>query len=109
METDEHSRELCDKPSRGKKLSEEEEQFLVKINDGLPEQVQLRYNELLSKQAEETITEAEHEELMRSAPQAEAKTVERMKHLIELARLWQTTVDEVMERLGIKPPPVIHA
>lgn len=90
-------------------LSKEEAELLLKINEGLPEEVQDRYNELLSKQAEETITEAEHEELTRLVPQAEAKTAERMKYLVELARLWQTTVDEAMERLGIKPPPVIHA
>ena len=90
-------------------LSKEETELLLKINEGLPEEIQLRYNELLSKQAEETITASEHEELMHLTPQVEAKTAERMKYLVELAQLWQTTVDEVMERLGIKPPPVIHA
>ncbi len=102
MKANEHKRELRDKSSRREKL------LLLKINEGLPEEVQLRYNELLIKQSKEMITEAEHEELMQLAPQVEAKSVERMKHLVELAQLWQTTVDEVMKRLELKPPPVIH-
>ena len=90
-------------------LSKEETELLLKINEGLPEEVQLRYNELLIKQSEETMTEAEHKELVQLIPRVEAKSAERMKYLIQLAQLWNTSVDEVMERLGIKPPPVIHA
>ena len=90
-------------------LSKEETELLLKINEGLPEEVQLRYNELLVKQSEETITEAEHKELVQLIPRVEAKSAERMRYLIQLAQLWNTSVDEVMERLGIKPPPVIHA
>ena len=90
-------------------LSKEETELLLKINEGLPEEVQLRYNELLVKQSEETITEAEHMELVQLIPRVEAKSAERMRYLIQLAQLWNTSVDEVMERLGIKPPPVIHA
>lgn len=89
-------------------LSKEETELLLKINEGLPEEVQLRYNELLIKQAQESITKAEHRELMELTPRIEAKSVERMKYLLELAKLWNTSVDQVMERLGIKPPPVIH-
>lgn len=90
-------------------LSKEETELLLKINEGLPEEVQLRYNELLAKLAGETITDAEHRELMELMPQVEAKSVERLKYLAQLAQLWNTSVDEVMGRLGIKPPPVIHA
>ena len=90
-------------------LSKEETELLLKINEGLPEEVQLRYNELLIKQSEETMTEAEHKELVQLIPRVEAKGAERMRYLIQLAQLWNISVDEVMERLGIKPPPVIHA
>lgn len=90
-------------------LSKKETELLLKINEGLPEDIQLRYNELLAKLSEETATEAEHQELLQLLPQVEAKSVERLKYLVQLAQLWNTTVDEVMDRLGIKPPPVIHA
>lgn len=90
-------------------LSREETELLLKINEGLPEKVQLMYKELLHKLTQETITEPEHQELLQLIPQMEAKSAERLKYLVQLAQLWNTSVDEVMDRLGIKPPPVIHA
>lgn len=89
-------------------LSREETALLLKINEGLPEEVQLRYNELLAKLSQETITEPEHQELLQLIPKVEAKGVERLKYLVQLAQLWNASVEEVMDRLGIKPPPVVH-
>ncbi len=89
-------------------LSREEAELLVKINEGLPEDAQLRHNELLAKSADETLTESEHRELLRLNAKAEAQSAERLTYLLQLAALWDTSVDEVMERLGIQPPEVIH-
>lgn len=89
-------------------LTEAESRLLLKINEGLLEEVQLRYHELTTKSVEETLTEEEHQELLGLIPQVEAKSAERLKYLIELATLWKVSVDEVMARLGITPPPVIH-
>ena len=89
-------------------LSREETGLLLKINEGLPEEVQLRYNELLAKLTSETITEPERQELLELTPRVEAKNAERLQYLVELAQLWSTTVDEAMDRLGIKPPPIIQ-
>lgn len=89
-------------------LSREETGLLLKINEGLPEEVQLRYNELLAKLTSETITEPERQELLELPPRVEAKNAERLQYLVELAQLWSTTVDEAMDRLGIKPPPIIQ-
>lgn len=89
-------------------LSPEETELLLKINEGLPEEVQLRYNELLAKLSQETITGPEHQELLQLIPKVEAKGVERLKYLVQLAQLWNASVEEVMDRLGIKPPPVVH-
>lgn len=89
-------------------LTEAESRLLLKINEDLPEEVQIRYHELTTKSVEETLTEEEHQELLGLIPQVEAKSAERLKYLIELAALWKVSVDEVMDRLGITPPPVIH-
>jgi hypothetical protein len=78
---------------------------LIKEADDAP---QFRYNELLSKLAEEKITDAEHREFIELTTLAEAKNAERLKYLVQLAQLWQTSVHEVMDRLCIKPPPAIH-
>ncbi len=62
------------------------------------------YHTLLEKSANETLTESEHKRLLKLIPLAEAKQVERLKYLIELAQLRNITVDELMEHLGIIPP-----
>ena len=90
-------------------LSKEETRLLLKINEGLPEETQLRYNELLKKLTEAKITAPEHKEFLQLTTQVEAKNAERLKYLFQLANLWDISVDDVMERLGIKPPGVIHA
>ncbi|MCB0556977.1 MAG: hypothetical protein KDD02_25745 [Phaeodactylibacter sp.] len=94
-------------PGKAPSFSREETELFLKINEGLPEEVQLRYNELLEKLADESITEEEHQELIQLIPQVEANNVERLKHLAQLARLWNTSLREVMERLGIKPPGIL--
>ncbi len=90
-------------------LSKEETNLLLKINEGLPEATQLRYNDLLKKLTQGRLTEMERQEFLQLTSLVEAKSAERLKNLVQLARLWNTTAEEVMDRLGIKPPPVIHA
>lgn len=90
-------------------LSEEVSALLLKINEGLPKEIQERYNALSLKTVQETLSTAEHEELLKLVPKVEAKTVERLTYLVELAQLWKMSVDEVMEKLDIQTPPVIHA
>ncbi len=75
----------------------------------MPEEIQIRYQQLREKLIAEQITEIEHKELLQLTPLVEAKAVERLAHMSELAKLWKTTVDEVMNRLDIKPPSPIHA
>ncbi len=89
-------------------LSEEESTLLLKINQGLPPQIQQKYNDLSLKSVNETLTEVEHQELLELIPKVEGKSVERLKYLVELSQLWDMSVDAVMEKLEIKTPPVIH-
>ncbi len=91
-----------------KVLSEEESTLLLKINEGLPADIQNRYHDLSIKNVQETLTEAEHQELLKLIPQVEAKNIERLKYLIALAQLWKMSVDDVMKKLEIQTPPVIH-
>lgn len=91
-----------------KALTEEESALLLKINEGLPADIQNRYHDLSIKNVKETLTEAEHQELLKLIPQVEAKNVERLKYLIALAQLWKMSVDDVMKKLEIQTPPVIH-
>ena len=90
-------------------LSKKETELIKKINRGLPEKIQSRYSKLLPKSVNHSLTETEYQELSDILPMMENLGVERLKHMIELATLWETSVDEVMKRLGIKPPPAIYA
>ncbi len=82
---------------------------MLKINEVLSEANQLRYNDLLKKLNQGRLTEMERQEFLQLTSLVEAKSAERLKNLVQLAWLWNTTTEEVMDRLGIKPPPVIHA
>ena len=90
-------------------LSAKETELILKINEGLPPEKQQRYATLQQELVDENISEAGHEELIQLTALAEEKAVARLTYLLELADLWDATVDETMERLDIKPPPSIHA
>ena len=84
----------------------EETALLMKVNSGLPAKVHRRYRELMGKVREERLTQAEYEELQGLTDQSELKQAERLEALVELARLRKTTLTELMDTLGIKPPPI---
>jgi hypothetical protein len=67
-------------------LSQAEAQFLVKINQGLPAEVQRRHDELIDKRRDESLSSEEHSELLRLTDQIENLEAQRMQHLSELAR-----------------------
>jgi hypothetical protein len=96
------------KPNMPPALSAAESELLFKINEGLPHDLQLRYAELTIKAANEDLLDTEHEELLKLIPLVEAKAVERLEYLIQLAGLWNISVDEVMTKLGIHPPSFVY-
>jgi hypothetical protein len=86
-------------------LPSAESELLMKINEGLPEEVYERYDVLIEKRREGNLTEAEYKELLELTDLTEKENVERIQHLVELAQLRNTTLPELMESLGIKPRP----
>ena len=93
---------------RAASLSLAETDLLQRINQGLPLTLRSRYEELNAKLHEETITLAEHAELLQLADQIEQADAERLRHLIALAQLREVSVDTLMDQLGIRQSP-IHA
>ncbi|MBM4257005.1 MAG: STAS/SEC14 domain-containing protein [Deltaproteobacteria bacterium] len=93
---------------RAVSLSKTETDLLEQINQGLPQTVRQRYEELAAKSQEETITPAEHVELLRLTDQIEQADVERPRALIALAELRQVSLDAVMDQLGLRRSS-IHA
>jgi hypothetical protein len=87
-------------------LPRRETELLELINQGLPEAIQSRYDELQAKLQDETIAPDEHEELLALIDPVEQATVDRLRSLIELSQLRQVSLDELMTQLGIHHPSV---
>ena len=88
------------------RLSAAESELLVKVNSGPSGLDWDRYHALSVRNRDETISPAEHQELLAMIRTVEEANAERMKALIALARLRGVSLDSLMETLNISPPPV---
>ncbi|MEM8523380.1 MAG: hypothetical protein AAGG68_01995 [Bacteroidota bacterium] len=85
-------------------------ELVQKIKHGGPsKEFHAKLMQLFTKSVKEKISEEERAELSAMVPTAEKWSVERLEYLMELSQLWEISVDEVMKKLDIQPPPVIHA
>ena len=84
-------------------LPERETFLLMKINKAIPVPLQKRYEALLAKNREETITPIEHEELLTIIDKVETKNAERLENLIELSRIRNMSLDMLMTQLHLNP------
>lgn len=85
--------------------SPDEADLLLIINEGLSREEWARYDEMKAKRDTETLTAAEHQELVDLSDTIERMQAHRMRALSELARLRHTALDNVMAQLGIQPRP----
>ena len=84
-------------------LPERESQLMMKINKAISAPLQKRYEHLLAKNREETITPIEHEELLKVIEKVETKNAERLECLIELSRIRNISLDTLMRQLHLSP------
>ncbi|HYH47567.1 MAG TPA: STAS/SEC14 domain-containing protein [Thermoanaerobaculia bacterium] len=84
-------------------LSARETELLQTINRGLPPAGHQRYEELMERRRRETLTPAEHQELLQLTEEAERLQAERVEALAELARLRGLPLASVVEQLGLAP------
>jgi len=84
-------------------LSQNETELLKKINAGAPSVIQKRYNFLVKKRNNETLNDVEYLELLELTAYMENLGVKRLEYLLELAKLRNSTLDEVVEQLQLKP------
>lgn len=90
-------------------LTPRESELLMKINQGVPAEVQQRYDSLMRKRRRHTLTRAEHSELLALTKDVERYDVERLKQLSDLARLRGLSLPDLMQALGIEPPEPDYA
>lgn len=89
---------------RAPRLSKAETDLFLKINYSVPTEVRRRYDELNEKLHDEAISAEEHQEFLELVEQIKLSDAERLHSLIELARIRRTTVDALMDQLGIRQP-----
>ena len=86
------------------RLTASESELLLQINHGLPAPLAARYRELLGKRRNQILTREELDELLTLTEQVERLEAQRLVALVELARLRQITLPQLMAHLGIQAP-----
>ena len=81
-----------------------EAELLREINEGWSAERWQRYHDLVAKRQAETLTENEYSELATLTNEREVAHARRIERLFELADLRQTSIETVMQELGIKAP-----
>ncbi len=84
-------------------LSKDETELLLKINQGLSQDIEKRYQILTQKRSQETLTEQEYQELLQLSDRVEIHQAQRLDYLAQLAQLRQISLTDLMTQLGIKP------
>jgi hypothetical protein len=87
-------------------LSPAETRLFDEINRGLSEAEWARYGDLIERRREERLTDEEQAELVALSDRLEQLNVRRLELLAELARLRNKSLRQLMDQLGIQPPPV---
>jgi hypothetical protein len=85
-------------------LTKIETELLLKINQGLPPDVQTRFDTLVAKRQTETLTSEEHQELLNLTDQLEKADTQRVKYMAELAQLRGISLSTLLKDLGLRPP-----
>lgn len=76
--------------------------LLKAIYQGVPISIQQRYDELRECLHEETLTTEEHQELLQLVDVVEQCEVDRLEKLIQLAKLRNISLDELMQQLNLR-------
>jgi hypothetical protein len=80
-----------------RRLTTDEKNLLKIIQQPIPEELRKRYRALIQKLHAETLTTAEHKELLRLTRRVEAGDVSRLRALVKLAGKRTTSLDGLME------------
>lgn len=84
--------------------AESESALLQQINIGLSGEEWQRYNALRALLSDGTLRPEQQAELIALSDRLESANVQRIAALIRLAELRHTTLDALMDQLGIRPP-----
>jgi hypothetical protein len=77
-------------------------ELLQGIYQGVPLEIQQRYDELREKLHTETLSPDEHQELIELTDVMEQYNVDRLEKLIQLTKIRNVSLDELMQQLNLK-------
>jgi hypothetical protein len=86
---------------KAQRLSKKETELFLKINRTMTEDQQKQYDRLTEKRLDGTLTKREHTELENLILEIERMGVERLRAVIELARLRKVAPDQLIKQLEI--------
>jgi hypothetical protein len=89
---------------RAPSIPRREADLLQQINQGVPQGMQQRFDELTARRRADVLTPEEHQELLQLIDQIEQLDVKRMEGLAELAQLRKVSLRKLMKQLGLRPP-----
>ncbi len=84
-----------------------ESELLQRINEGLPAETWRQYHALIAQRDAGTLTADDQKILAGLIDKIEIAHARRMGYLVELANLRGTTLDELMDSLGIVKPTYV--
>jgi plasmid stability protein len=99
---------LGDKSSDQEDMPLTEGALLQKINLGIEEEEWNRFHALVALRKSEQISEAAQQELIALTDKIEAANAARLPYLVELARLRNVTLAQLMNNLGLNAPLFLY-
>jgi len=84
-------------------LSQVEADLLKRINTPPPFEIQQRYNYLIDLRKQEKLTADEYQEFLELTSFTENLNVKRLENLLQLAKLRNISLDDLIEQLELKP------
>jgi hypothetical protein len=87
--------------SSAQRLSGDESELMMQINEGLPTETWRQYRALVAELHAGMLTPERHKTLIALTDQVEIDHAQRMERVIQLARLRGTSLEEQMQALGI--------
>ena len=84
-------------------LSQVEADLLKRINTPPPFEIQQRYNYLINLRKQEKLTDDEYQELLELTTFTENLNIKRLENLLQLAKLRNISLDDLIEQLELKP------
>jgi len=86
------------------RLSATEAGLLGRINAGLPDELRRRYEALVARRDDRTLSDQDREELCRLSDEVEAREADRVAALAELATHRGVTLTALLAELGLPAP-----